>query len=42
MVSRPYGVLTRVLIHGTSVWAGQAATEALGRDTLGVALRAAL
>ena len=41
MVNRPYGVVTRVLIHGTGVWAGQAATDALGRDTLGVALCAA-
>jgi len=34
--------LPEVVRHGTTtVWADQAATEALGRDTLGVALRAA-
>ncbi|MEM1112975.1 MAG: amidohydrolase family protein [Pseudomonadota bacterium] len=41
MVNRSDGVVTQVLINGTSVWQNDAATDALGRDTLGIALRAA-
>ena len=41
LVNRSDGVVTRVLIKGTTVWAGTDATDALGREALGVALRAA-
>jgi N-acyl-D-aspartate/D-glutamate deacylase len=41
MVNRSDGVVTRVLIRGQTVWSGTGFTEALGRETLGRALRAA-
>ena len=41
MVNRSDGVVTRVLIKGTTVWQGSDATDALGSEQLGVALRAA-
>ena len=41
MVNRSDGVVTRVLIHGETVWEGQDFTSALGSKTLGRALRAA-
>jgi N-acyl-D-aspartate/D-glutamate deacylase len=41
MVNRSDGVVTRVLIRGQTVWSDTGFTEALGRETLGRALRAA-
>tara|TARA_R110002110_G_scaffold205066_1_gene416700 strand:- start:95004 stop:96875 length:1872 start_codon:yes stop_codon:yes gene_type:complete len=41
MVSRSDGVVSGVLIRGEPVWQDGAATQALGKDTLGRALRAA-
>ena len=41
MVNRPQGIVTSVFIKGVLVWANGEAQEALGRDTLGQALRAA-
>ena len=41
MVNRPQGIVTSVFIKGVLAWANGEAQEALGRDTLGQALRAA-
>lgn len=41
MVNRPQGIVTSVFIRGVLAWANGEAQEALGRDTLGQALRAA-
>ena len=41
MVNRSDGVVTRVLIHGRTVWSGSDFTDRLGSETLGRALRAA-
>lgn len=41
LVSRSEGVVSQVLIRGETVWQDGAFTPALGRDTLGRALRAA-
>ena len=38
MVNDSVGVVTGVLVNGTTVWVDRAATEALGRDNPGVAL----
>ncbi|MDG1461458.1 MAG: amidohydrolase family protein [Luminiphilus sp.] len=41
MVNRPKGIVASVFIKGVLAWANGEAQEALGRDTLGEALRAA-
>jgi hypothetical protein len=41
MVNRPEGIVDSVFIKGVMAWTDGAAQSALGRETLGRALRAA-